>query len=232
MGGTGRPLGKTFFLQCQRRHPELPKIPTYLPANGLLEPITHDLHRTLIELPERLEIVSLQAVHQAGGERQLHLKLPALCGEFERVLSVLVDTGTEVSLVKAGLLPPGCLTASRRSVRLKVANPQYMVGGTKEAPIALQFVNHRELSRADLGKETLLQGKFYEAQMNWDIIEGHNFMMQTDFGIPQAQASMTLYQDDQRLGLLSADHHVECQFIRPERHQLEVVAGSGKWSGC
>ena len=31
MGGTGRPLGKTFFLQCQRRHPELPKIPTYLP---------------------------------------------------------------------------------------------------------------------------------------------------------------------------------------------------------
>ena len=32
MGGTGRPLGKTFFLQCQRRHPELPKIPTYLPT--------------------------------------------------------------------------------------------------------------------------------------------------------------------------------------------------------
>ena len=27
----GRPLGKTFFLLCQRRHPELPKIPTYLP---------------------------------------------------------------------------------------------------------------------------------------------------------------------------------------------------------
>ena len=32
MGGTGRPLGKTFFLQCQRRHPELPKIATYLPV--------------------------------------------------------------------------------------------------------------------------------------------------------------------------------------------------------
>ena len=30
MGGTGCPLGKTFFLHCQRRHPELPKIPTYL----------------------------------------------------------------------------------------------------------------------------------------------------------------------------------------------------------
>ena len=31
MRGTGCPLGKTFFLLCQRRHPELPKIPTYLP---------------------------------------------------------------------------------------------------------------------------------------------------------------------------------------------------------
>ena len=32
VGGTGRPLGKTFFLHCQRRHPELPKIPAYLPT--------------------------------------------------------------------------------------------------------------------------------------------------------------------------------------------------------
>ena len=31
--GTGRPLGKTFFLRCQRRRPELPKIPT-LPTFG------------------------------------------------------------------------------------------------------------------------------------------------------------------------------------------------------
>ena len=34
VGATGRPLRKTFFLQCQRRHPELPKIPTYLPHPG------------------------------------------------------------------------------------------------------------------------------------------------------------------------------------------------------
>ena len=31
LGRTGRPLGRTFLLHCQRRHPELPKIPTYLP---------------------------------------------------------------------------------------------------------------------------------------------------------------------------------------------------------
>ena len=47
----------------------------------------------------------------------------------------------QVSLVKAGLLPPECLTHSRKPVRLKVANGQYMVGGTREAAIGLQFVN-------------------------------------------------------------------------------------------
>ena len=41
-----------------------------------------------------------------------------------------------------------------------------MVGGTRGAAIGLQFVNHRELSRPDLGKEILLQGRFYKAQMD------------------------------------------------------------------
>ena len=61
-----------------------------------------------------------------------------------------------------------------------MANGQYMVGGTKEAAIGLQFVNHRELSRPDLGKEILLHGSFYEAEMDWDMIVGYDFMMETD----------------------------------------------------
>ena len=163
-------------------------------------------------------------MRRVGRERQLHLKVRALCGEVEKVFDVLVDTGAHVSLVKAGLLPPECLTDSRKPVRLKVANGQYMVGGTKEAAIGLQFVNHRELSRPDLDKEILLQGRFYEAEMDWDMIVGYNFMMETDSGVLPAQASMTLYQDDQLSGLSSPEHHVECQWIRPERNQLEVAA--------
>ena len=143
---------------------------------------------------------------------------------MEKVFDVLVDTGAQVSLVKAGLLPPECLTDSRKPVRLKVANGQYMVGGTKEAAIGLQFVNHRELSRPDLSKEILLQGRFYEAEMDWDMIVGYDFMMETDSGVLPAQASMTLYQDDQLSWLSSPEHHVECQWIHPERDQLEVAA--------
>ena len=166
-------------------------------ADGQPEPIVHDLHQSLVELLERPEILSLHAVRRVGRERQLHLKVRALCGEVEKVFDVLVDTGAQVSLAKAGLLPPERLTDSRKPVRLKVANGQYMVGGTKEAAIGLQFVNHRELSRPDLGKEILLQGRFYEAEMDWDMIVGYDFMMGTDSGVLPAQASMTLYQDDQ-----------------------------------
>ena len=160
------------------------------------EPIVHDLHQSLIELLERPEILSLHAVRCVGRERQLHVKVRALCGEVEKVFDVLVDTGAPVSLVKAGLLPPECLTDSQRPVRLKMANGQYMVRGTREAAIGLQFVNHRQLSRLDLGKEILLQGRFYEAQMDWDMIVGYDFMIETDSGVLPAQASMTLYQDD------------------------------------
>ena len=193
-------------------------------ADGQPEPIVHDLQQSLVELLERPEILSLHAVRRVGRERQLHLKVRALCGEVERSFDVLVDTGAQVSLVKAGLLPPECLTNSRKPVRLKVVNGQYMVGGTKEAAIGLQFVNHRELSRPDLGKEILLQGRFCEAEMDWDMIVGYDFMMETDSGVLPAQASMTLYQDDQLSWLSSSEHHVECQWIHPERNQLEVAA--------
>ena len=156
-------------------------------ADGQPEPIVHDLHQSLVELLEWPEILSLHALRRIGRERHLHLKVRALCGEVEKVFDVLVDTGAQVSLVKAGLLQPECLTDGRKSVRLKVANGQYMVGGTKEAAIGLQFVNHRELSRPDLGKEILLQGRFYEAEMDWDMIVGYDFMMETAFSRPRPQ---------------------------------------------
>ena len=190
----------------------------------LLEPITCDLHQSLIELLERLEILILHAVRRVGRERQLHLKIRALCKEVERVFNMLVDTGAQVSLVGAGLLPSECLTASRRPVRLKVANSQYMVGGTKDAKIALQFFNHHDMSRLDHGKGILLKGKFYEAQIDQDMIFRYDFMMETNSAVLPAQASLTLYQDDQLLWLLSQEYHAECQWIHPERHQLEVAA--------
>ena len=128
-------------------------------ADVLSEPITHNLHHLLIEFLDRPEILSFPRRAPCS---QLHMKIRALCGDGEGVCDALVDTGAQVSLIKAGLGPPDCLTTRRRPVGLKVANGQYMVGGRREAEIALQFMNHCELSRPDLGKDILLKGKFYE----------------------------------------------------------------------
>ena len=60
--------------------------------------------------------------------------------------------------------------------------------------------------------------------MDWDMIVGYDFMMETDSGVLPAQASMTRYQDDQLSWLSSPEHHVGCQWIHPEHNQLEVAA--------
>ena len=197
-------------------------------ADGLSAGITHDLHQSLIEPFKWAGILSMHAVRRVGRERHLHLKIRALCGEPERVFNVLADTGAPISLVRAGLIPPECLTTSQRSVRLNLSNDQYMVGGMKEAEISLQFVNHRELGGPELGKEILLKGKLYEAQMDWDMINGRDFMMERDFCVVPAQACITLYQDEQLLWLSLPEHHVECQSIRPECHHLGVAALGGE----
>ena len=55
------------------------------------------------------------------------------------------------------------------------------------------------------------------------MIVGYDFIMETESGVLPAQASMTLYQDDQLLWLSSQEHHVECQWIHLERNQLGVA---------
>ena len=47
--------------------------------------------------------------------------------------------------------------------------------------------------------------------MDWDMIVGYDFMMETDSGVLPAQPCMTLYQDEQLSWLSSPEHHVECQ---------------------
>ena len=48
--------------------------------------------------------------------------------------------------------------------------------------------------------------------------------METNSGVLPSQASMTLYQDDQLSWLSSREHHMECEWIHPKRHQPEVAA--------
>ena len=57
-------------------------------------------------------------------------------------------------------------------------------------------MNQCQLSRSDVGKEIVLKGNFYKAQMDWDMIAGYSFTMETDSRVLLAHASLTVYQDD------------------------------------
>ena len=58
--------------------------------------------------PDVLELHAVRVVHTPhGDERQLHLKVRVRCGQEEKVVDVLVDTGAQVSLVRRGLFQGG-----------------------------------------------------------------------------------------------------------------------------
>ena len=105
-------------------------------------PVAYTLYEHLIELLEAPEKLELLAVRLVGGERQLHLRLRVTCQGVERLVSVLVDPGAQVSLLRTGLFPASCIKTSPNPVCLKVANGQYMGGGRTEVHLEMEFLNH------------------------------------------------------------------------------------------
>ena len=63
--------------------------------------------------PDVLELHAVRVVHTPqGDERQLHLKVRVRCGQEEKVVDVLVDTGAQVSLVRRRLFKEESLQPS------------------------------------------------------------------------------------------------------------------------
>ena len=129
----------------------------------------------------KLDVLEVRQVCQ---QRQLHLKIRCrVAGQSQDlILSVLVDTGAQVSLIKRGIISPELLQRASQPVRLKAANGGYMDGGTEEVMLEMDMVRHDRLSRPDLGQEVQLQGKFYVADMPWDIILGYDWLLQHECG--------------------------------------------------
>ena len=148
--------------------------------------------------PDVLELHDVRVVHTPhGDERQLHLKVRVRCGREEKVVDGLVHTGAQVSLVRRGLFKEELLQASRRPVRLKVANREIMGGGTHEATISMEFWEHERLNRPDLAKRSTPSGNFYVADItDWDMIMGYDFMVANAIGAPPHCATLVREDDE------------------------------------
>ena len=126
----------------------------------------------------------------------------------------------KVSLVRTGLLSASCIKTSPDPVRLKVANGQYMGGGSTEVHLEMEFLNHEELSRPDKGKSATLVGTFYEAEWDWHVIIRYDFMAATDTGVQPAQSSIPLCKDDCLSWLSAHPAFEESHWAHAEREQL------------
>ena len=183
---------------------------TESPVAGQDQPKIYTIRDHTLEVlmhPDGLELHAVRVVHTPhGDERQLHLKVRVRCGQEELVVDALVDTGSQVSLVRGGLFKEESLQPSRRRVRLKVANGEIMGGCTHEATLSTEFWEHEHLNRPDLAKRSTLSGNFYVADItDWDMIMGYVFMVGDAIGALPHCATL-VREDDECLTWLSTDY--------------------------
>ena len=183
---------------------------TESPVDRQDQPRIYTIPDHTLEVLMRADVLELHAVRVVhtphGDDRQLHLKVRVRRGQEKLVVDVLVDTGAQVSLVRRGLFKEESLQPSRRPVRLKVANGEIMGGGTHEATISMEFLEHERLNRPDLAKRSTLTGSFYVAEItDWDMIMGYDFMVGNAIEALPHRATL-VRQDDECLTWLSTDY--------------------------
>ena len=64
----------------------------------------------------------------------------SLDGGWSKEITAFIDTGSEVSLVRRGVLPDDMLQPAERPLQLVTANGQVMRGGMREAKATLELV--------------------------------------------------------------------------------------------
>ena len=117
-----------------------------------------------------------QDAQNGSGPRQVRLRIAVtlqIPHEADRELLVFIDTGSEVSLIRRGIIPPEHFSPARRPVQLWAANSGTMQGGSTEAKVRLKFVGTEvDKKRVALITPTAL----YEADIQDDIILSYEWL--------------------------------------------------------
>ena len=126
----------------------------------------------------------LDAKSGGRGVRQVRLRLPATLTVNKALsleITTFVDTGSEVSLIKRGLLPEEILQSTHRPVQLVTASGQPLRGGSREAWVDLGFMGH-EVGKP--GKVVLATPtRLLEADMEEDVLLSYEWLGDRDFDV-------------------------------------------------
>ena len=133
------------------------------------------------KLRERLRRGTTHAIEAGKADIQLRIAAKATHRGFVRQVSILVDTGAEVSLVKSNLFPETCMQKATNPIKLTVANATKMVGGQREALLQLGF----DATDRESGRKVRVEtpSLLYEADITQDMIVSYRWLADRHFDV-------------------------------------------------
>ena len=138
-------------------------------------------------------------------------------GGWEKVVSVLVDTGSEVSLVRPGLLGEDDLQRASTPIRLVTVSGGGLDGGRRVAKLFLELRSLQGL------ENKTVDGLFYEAAIGWDLIVGYDFLTKNQMGLLPHKKSLVVEKDGEVKLFLGTDKSQGTPYLEKDIISAECV---------
>ena len=145
----------------------------------------------------------------------VYARLPSGRGQ---TLQILIDTGAEANLIKEGLVLPNEFRSTTNWLCLTTANGQTLRGGRKVLETDLVF--RKKIGPKGKMGNFCVGAKFYEADINVDVILGHPWLKSQKIGVFPHMEALALNKDGDRVEWLWGS---EKPIVRKKRHRFEYA---------
>ena len=131
------------------------------------------------ESVETMGRINTYVVKKPHSRRSLRIDFRCTFGNGEtKVLSALIDSGAEVSLVKRSLVPSECLVPSSSSLVLLAANGSQVEGGTLEVEMQMRVFAEEPATGEKVEVEMPVVA--YAAEIEYDLLLAYDWLVRSD----------------------------------------------------
>ena len=168
--------------ECECENPKMrsPPLSPKMPVQRVVRP-------EIFALPEGKELDEhIAHLRTIRSERtSLILRMWVVKGDGSKVsLDALVDTGCEVNLIRAGLVPPDNFTPAPCRIRLVTANGSSLGGGDQQVKLRVVAQGYEVTDITPPPTKFLgFQTTFFEADISVDIILSYKWLYEFDIDV-------------------------------------------------
>jgi hypothetical protein len=179
-----------------------------------------------VPLVEPVEVSPTQTKGKSKGEPRVRLVVSAqmqVAGYEPTPLRILIDTGSEVNLVRKGLLRPECFRPTPRPIRFYAANQTVLAGGQREVEAILHFAGVDPDSKAK--KPLPIPICCYDADIHVDMIVSYAWLVDSQADIIPRRHGLMFHHTDQGVVWVPGSKDPAYAFGAPSR--IAVIQGGG-----